>query len=525
MGLALAAYTLEWSAGAIRQTLTVFLISLTGMGLWATKQAFALGWHNTTFRIDGPLLNADYWLSYGFLFWPLTLSLSIFYLRQKNWRFGLPALLSTIIIGTGLFYALPKDIQRFSHIPGPVEIARTLVGPKIPVSTPLAPPTSSTPTVSASPSTESASSAPSSQEKVSELRSILTSSSNTERFTEWRMGIQLGKWYPWHGTGQGMMDSLRAKLIRNPAFSNWSTASLAVHPHNETIEEFAQKGVPGVVAYLVLWLGLFSFLWCKRRQVTPELKPYWWGMYFGLLLYWLYNQVLFTIVPSGVTSWFMAALLLTTVLPNPLAKELQPWQKYLAIVGSVVFTFALVWTGWWGIAYWQADLTLTSVWPAIISGDSLQVIQAAITASDLIPREADYANLAGRSAYRIAHNKDWLNMITPSQQRQIPVLARFYTQRAVLDDPYSPEYRMDYGLVRYIYSEKGTAEKQAGEEDMKQAIREMPTNPRLYATAADAYVDGGNLHEAEGMLEKAYELYPSQNNKDRLAKLRSMLAQ
>ena len=87
--------------------------------------------------------------------------------------------------------------------------------------------------------------------------------SNVERLAHWQAGLDMIRNHPWLGVGFGNYDAVydQYRLLY------WINA--LGHAHNYYINVFAETGVFGFLAYVVLWLSIFAGTWRAARHVAP----------------------------------------------------------------------------------------------------------------------------------------------------------------------------------------------------------------------------------------------------------------
>ena len=86
--------------------------------------------------------------------------------------------------------------------------------------------------------------------------------SNVERLAHWQVGLDMMRDYPWFGIGFGNYEP----VYEHYRLLYWVNA--LGHAHNYYINIFAETGVFGFVAYLVLWVAIFVRTWQKSRQLS-----------------------------------------------------------------------------------------------------------------------------------------------------------------------------------------------------------------------------------------------------------------
>jgi putative inorganic carbon (HCO3(-)) transporter len=84
-----------------------------------------------------------------------------------------------------------------------------------------------------------------------------------ERLAHWQAAVNMATDHPWLGVGFGNYEAAYPtyRLI------NWKFP--LGHAHNYYLNVLAETGIIGLAAYVVLWLGLFLFVWRTRQHPDP----------------------------------------------------------------------------------------------------------------------------------------------------------------------------------------------------------------------------------------------------------------
>ena len=91
--------------------------------------------------------------------------------------------------------------------------------------------------------------------------------SNVERLAHWQAGLDMMRNHPWLGVGFGNYDAVydQYRLLY------WVNA--LGHAHNYYINVFAETGVIGFVAYVILWVAIIATTWHLARRRLPPATP------------------------------------------------------------------------------------------------------------------------------------------------------------------------------------------------------------------------------------------------------------
>jgi putative inorganic carbon (HCO3(-)) transporter len=80
----------------------------------------------------------------------------------------------------------------------------------------------------------------------------------------WSRALYMTQDFPFTGIGLGTFD--RVQLLLYPFFLS---AGLVHHAHNLFLQVAVDLGLPGLIAYLALWLGSFHSTWQAYRVLSP----------------------------------------------------------------------------------------------------------------------------------------------------------------------------------------------------------------------------------------------------------------
>jgi putative inorganic carbon (hco3(-)) transporter len=112
-------------------------------------------------------------------------------------------------------------------------------------------------------------------------------------------------------TGVGLNNFRRVVPLLYPLFLI-SPATDIAHAHNHLLQVATELGIPGLIAYLAVWIGAAAMLWQSwQRAPDPRLRAAAAGMAASLLAYFVYGM--FDAVALGARPGFLFWLLLGLV--------------------------------------------------------------------------------------------------------------------------------------------------------------------------------------------------------------------
>jgi putative inorganic carbon (HCO3(-)) transporter len=170
-------------------------------------------------------------------------------------------------------------------------------------------------------------------ERVTDLLSAGVSLGGfTGRFEYWSRAIYIIQDFPWTGVGLGLflpvVDAMYPFFIHEPAS--------IPHAHNILLQVTVDLGIPGLVAWLSVFLGVVLLAWRLYRDSRRRGDPYLAGLGAGLLLsqvallaHGMFDAVtwgLMRLAPMVWLVWGTAAAALILVLPgrNPPGQPADP---------------------------------------------------------------------------------------------------------------------------------------------------------------------------------------------------------
>ena len=122
-------------------------------------------------------------------------------------------------------------------------------------------------------------------------------------------------------TGVGLNNFRRVVPLLYPLFLISPAVDIS-HAHNHLLNTAAELGIPGLIAYVGLWIGAAVLLWRSwQRADGPLLQAVAAGIAASLLAYFVYG--LFDAVALGARPGFLFWLLLglAAALPRPAAPQ------------------------------------------------------------------------------------------------------------------------------------------------------------------------------------------------------------
>ncbi|MFQ3568065.1 MAG: O-antigen ligase family protein [Aggregatilineales bacterium] len=119
---------------------------------------------------------------------------------------------------------------------------------------------------------------------ASDVRGVDITAENyalVERVAHWQAAVNMATAHPWLGVGFGNYETAYADY----RLMNWALA--LGHAHNYYLNVFAETGIIGLMAYLLMWLLIIAFTWQARRHPDPLAR----SVAVGLLGTWVYLSV------------------------------------------------------------------------------------------------------------------------------------------------------------------------------------------------------------------------------------------
>jgi hypothetical protein len=415
-------------------------------------EAVHLGFPQFITRPNSPLGNSDYFISYILLLIPLTF-LVLWENRKKKWMFLL--LLNLLVILLAFFVTLPTDLQRLvlrNHKVSSIVLQST------------------------------------SKTVLNSVSNFLGNTSNTERFTEWKLGLQIGDERPLIGVGLGNIRNFFYPLEKNLTSHQWDYGVGMDHPHNELIENYATKGILGVIAYLTMIFGLGIWLGSRYHSVEKEERLFYLSLSAGLFLFIIFNQFLFTTIYTGILAFFILAQLIQMGRKEG-TKSLS--YNYMAIFTWVMIMFLLVSLYWTGRLY-TAETDFTSGVAAVEgNAPAAEIAQDAQNAAIAFPYFAHYNWFAAQYILNYVYNHGQIKI---SQADELTMLKSvvYYGRRSVALDPQIPIYPVYEGATEYLLSAKGSQDEASALQEILQGLKNAPYYQDLWQEAIHILTVKGN---------------------------------
>jgi tetratricopeptide (TPR) repeat protein len=445
--LGLTLLSLHLRPREIRFLLYLFIAQSALLSVAVMEQAIDMGTPFQLVRPPTPLTNSTYFLSYACLLLPLSIAvLTDRWEKARHQIFTVPLLgLQLTLLTVAAFLTLPLEVQRL-FIPGE---------------------------------------APDGGSKI--VQSV-QNSSNAERFTQWRLGWQIGLEYPIFGSGPG---TTRAAFYHYlPELRDWDHNVAMDLPHNDLIQQFSQSGVLGLFSYLGLWAGLIA-LFVKRYGSVPEdLKPYAVGLGAGLVLFLVFNILLFTVVYTGVVAAVWFTLLLAFLAPVRQVWLVRRFSAYHA-TGALCLC-AIVVIGYWGERYALAERYANRAIRSSNLGNYRNAAQYNDRAIALFPFEESYYRMgAGHATYALVAGRS-TNSLSEKRQKELHDNALSYAEKAIERNPHIPKQELNYGIIQYILSTPGSAQEDEGLRNIRRGLRRSPWDVTFYQNVIDACIMKGD---------------------------------
>lgn len=421
-------------------------------------QAVADGFFYQKVRPVSPLGNADFFLSYLLLFLPMLLVLLVIYIRKRRWwRVGLYGTGSVLML-LAIFVSMPTHLQTIllpAFESGKVDTSGVQ---------------DTTKTVTAGNFTQD--------------------EANIERWTEWKYGLQFGLSRPLVGTGPSTTGQAFVNAIANHSIdlNGWNDGLIMDHSHNDMIEQFSQEGLLGLLGYLALWgvfIGIMANGW---RNIETKMRPFAIGLTGGLLLWFGFNQLLFTTIVSGVIVMVWAALLLTMV------KSVRSVDRKSPLILVLCISAVLLFASFWVVKYLNADSMIetaiqngnqtihSSAGESASAIEQTRLFDETLTsnATNQLPDEpyfSEEAAIAAIEAYPLSSD--------PIFQKTQAENALKYSRRMLSEEPNSAEYLQVAGTIEYLVAPSGSMNEKSGLVKMNQAISYAPNYLAYYLSAAE----------------------------------------
>lgn len=145
-----------------------------------------------------------------------------------------------------------------------------------------------------------------------------------ERISHWQAAINMASASPWIGIGLGNYEVVYDEY----RLENWPQA--LGHAHNYYLNILAEGGIIGILAFLVLWITIFTITWRTRKH--PDRFFHWISV--GLLGSWTYISIHSLIDNLYVNNLYfhVAAMLAVLSIISNQIEHPQRWRQYDAVL-------------------------------------------------------------------------------------------------------------------------------------------------------------------------------------------------
>lgn len=354
-------------------------------------------------RADTLFYNSDYFISYALLFIPLIAWQAWQAWQRRKEKVGGKIKYGSwilLVVGLlGLFLTMPTDIQKQVIFWAPISQTTT-----------------------------------SSKNVIS---NFLNNNSNTERFTQWKLGLKMGLTSPILGVGAGMIRENFYNYVQQ--LPGWNYGVAMSNPHNDLIEQFAEYGLLGLLTYLAMWLALFKMGWRKNQESRLLLA--------GILLYLIFNLFLFTSLTTGIYLWLVVTLVLQSAELVALKNRAElRFNKQLFSIILIVLTCGILIIDDGFIHYFSAELVANRSMADETAQNYTQASIEAKKAVQIFPEQAFYAYYASNAVILpyITHSTNDL--------AQIRTESLSLAVQASQADPSIPLYSFNVDLLDYFWA-------------------------------------------------------------------------
>lgn len=476
--LLLVILALDFRPAEIKRLIKLVIIQATILAIFVLAEAVRTGIFYQKVRPNSLLGNADFYLSYALLVFPVVVAALL--RHHKNTKSAAMYGLMAFLLALSMFVTLPTHLQTIA----------------LPFFFKGKPDVSGIEDVNANIG----------------LTNFTQTSQNTERFAEWKNGIIMGMQRPLIGTGPSTTRQAFYAFYDKLDLSQWNHKYQMSHPHNDVIEQFSQSGLLGLAAYLAFWIWLAVLLVRRRSKIQPDMQIYAAGVGAGLVLFLLFNLFLFTTVYAGILAWVWIGLLLLLTRAVNFSKPsvLKP-----AVVTALVgMTIVLVWSGRWYFAHQNRWLALIDTQQSAKSNpaDKYTLLYAAAyrdrQAARLFPMEENFAWQASTSDVQLILGSQFSNL---SDRHRLVEEANNFAADTRARNPYIPSFLITQGGLRYVLSDTGSSEEQMGIKLMEEGIAKAPLSHIYYSKAAEIAYGKHDLPLAAHFLEQGIAAVPQRD--------------
>jgi tetratricopeptide (TPR) repeat protein len=472
-------FALQLKAREVEFIFSLLFLQTIILSIQTLVEAVNGGAPGIIFRPNSPLLNSDYFISYLCLMIPIGIALMIS--RYRRGEMLLPVLFLSGVVFTflAMYTVLPTDLQKIGRFQKSVS--------------------------STSQKGAGASSA---------AGSFLNSDANTERFTQWHLGLEIGAEHWLAGSGLG---TTRAFFFQHTQdLANWNYLFSMDFPHNDLIQQFSQGGIIGLISYILMWGSVFWLSIKNRLKVQAEYRTLFGGILIGLGFFLFFNLFLFTVQITAIlyTVFIIAALSLTKNIHFQ-SLGYQNWNWWLWVVIILILAVPTFYLGW---NYLQAENLANQALVAESQGDYQEASLDSEQAVSYFPGDENYQMLDSSYHAMLAfQEKD------PSKRGELFTEAKQEIAEAIKLNPYLTKQKLNQGIIDYVQASGGSVQETAAIKEMLDVLRQIPYNQYFYLYAAQSLTNRVNLSAAKNFFQGALQIAPTPKIKDYVQSLENQV--
>jgi hypothetical protein len=330
---------------------------------------------------------------------------------------------------------------------------------------------------------------------------FLDSASNNERFTQWHLGMKIGNKMPLLGSGLG---TSRAEFYTlTNTLSGWDYNVAMDLPHNDTIQQYSQAGIIGLLTYFSLIIGVAVVLWKRWKGLEKEEKYIIGSLGSGFILFLFFNQFLFTVIATGIFATVSLAVAISASQDRDKTIALSPSVVYAS---SSVMAILLLTTGFWTVRYLVADMHMATSTLDSMQGDFHGADSENQVAVQWFPYEDNYYRMAGgNGTYYILSAYPGFQSSTYPQAIVSRVISDANT--AVTLNPYIPKHYLNVGIITLLLKPERT---DYAFTNLQKAIELTPYDSSNYKNISDAMLMVGTADSKTRAAALMREFAPSQ---------------
>lgn len=440
----------------IRQFLFVLFLQTSIIAIQIIFEAISLGAPLQNVRATSPLLNADYAISYFCVMIPVGIGLIIY--NKKRQREILQAfLVSGLILSCiAIYYLLPNSLQILRH---------------------------------ANPSN-------SSSQKIS---GFLNNDSNSERFTQWKYGLQIGLDHPLIGIGLGTTRAYFFEQVKDS--KTWDYSIDMILPHNDLIQQFSQTGLLGLLAYVILWSAFTAIVIKNRNIVLPEERPIFYGGLVGLVAFLIFNQFIFTTLYSAIIVLVVACFLLILCK----GVEFRP-SKGMGESAVIILLFIIFIIGFPSLYYLYnyrlAEIAFYNSRLAEQAGDYREATKQIDLAINDFPYEENY--------YQVGSGDHAIYAQLLGYDQSQFAIAKSQIKKSLELNPFLPKSYLNQGIIDFLAAEDKSLQQKKAEAEIFSAINRQKNNLYFYKYALQALGPKVSQEIKSEFVSRIYNLAPEQ---------------